>query len=66
MLLERNFPHIMMGWRCHRNVDSAKGVADSKYEPISLDIGTSFKFLQNHTAIQQRPAKSLMALDHML
>jgi len=30
------------------------GVADSRYEPISLGIGTSFKFLQNHTAIQQR------------
>jgi|GEM_PF-2146440 len=29
-------------------------VADSRYEPISLGIGTSFKFLQNHTAIQQR------------
>jgi len=35
---------------------SILGVADSRYEPISLGIGTSFKFLRNHTAIQQRPA----------
>jgi len=30
------------------------GVADSRYEPTSLGIGAAFKFLQNHTAIQQR------------
>jgi hypothetical protein len=37
------------GWFC------PMGVADSRYELISVGIDTSFKFLQNHTAIQQRP-----------
>jgi hypothetical protein len=32
----------------------ADGVADFRYEPILLSIETSFNFLQNHTAIQQR------------
>jgi len=35
-------------------IDRILGVADARYELISLGIGTSFKFLQNHTAIQQR------------
>jgi hypothetical protein len=34
-------------------------VADFGYEPISVGIGISFKFLQNHTAIQQRPLHGL-------
>lgn len=29
------------------------GVADSRYEPITVGIRTLFRFLQNHTAIQQ-------------
>jgi hypothetical protein len=31
-----------------------RGVADSRYEPIAVAIGTSLKCLQSHTAIQQR------------
>ena len=37
------------------DIGSGDGVADSGYEPSSVSTEDSFKVLQNHTAIQQRP-----------
>lgn len=41
--------------------DRPGAVADFRHAPISKGIGISFKFLRNHTAIQQRQLASYQA-----
>jgi hypothetical protein len=40
---------------------AAMSIADFRYEPISVGNGISFKFLRNHTAIQQRQMANYQA-----
>jgi small conductance mechanosensitive channel len=42
------------------------GVADFRYEPISVGIETSFKFLRNHTLIQQRRSAGVLLVKQPL